>query len=128
MLYIKETDGPVDEVCKNIQEACVQNKFGVIAVIDLKEKLAAKGVSFGPQCRIIEVCNPGQAKKVLESNMTISSALPCRISVYEEADKTKVATLRPTAVLNLFGNPELEPVARDVESTIIRIIETACEK
>jgi uncharacterized protein (DUF302 family) len=128
MLYIKQTAGTVDEICKKIQDACVQNKFGVIAVIDLKEKLAAKGVSFGPQCRIIEVCNPGQAKKVLESNMTISSALPCRISVYEEAGKTKVATLRPTAVLNLFGNPELEPVARDVESTIIRIIETACEK
>lgn len=123
-----ETAGSVDEVCKKIQDACVQNKFGVIAVIDLKEKLESKGIPFGPQCRIIEVCNPGQAKKVLQSNMTISSALPCRISVYEEAGKTKVATLRPTAVLNLFGNPDLEPVARDVESTIIRIIETACEK
>ncbi len=128
MLYIKESAGSVDEVCKKIQEACVRNKFGVIAVIDLKEKLESKGVPFGTQCRIIEVCNPGQAKKVLESNMAISTALPCRISVYGEAGKTKITTLRPTAVLNLFGNPELETVAKEVESTIIRIIETACEK
>ncbi len=35
MLYVKETNKPIDEVCSKIQEAAVQNKFGVIAVIDL---------------------------------------------------------------------------------------------
>ena len=126
MLYVRETNKSVDEVCNKIQEAAVQNKFGVIAVIDLKEKMAAKGVQFGPQCRIIEVCNPMQAKKVLEKNMTISSALPCRISVYQEAGKVKVITLRPTILFNLFGNPELEQVAKDVEDTLLRIIDAAC--
>jgi uncharacterized protein (DUF302 family) len=126
MLYVRETNKSIDEVCNKIQEAAVQNKFGVIAVIDLKEKMAAKGVQFGPQCRIIEVCNPMQAKKVLEKNMTISSALPCRISVYQEAGKVKVITLRPTVLFNLFGNPELEPIARDVEDTLLRIIDAAC--
>ena len=126
MLYVRETNKSVDEVCNKIQETAVQNKFGVIAVIDLKEKMAAKGVQFGPQCRIIEVCNPMQAKKVLEKNMTISSALPCRISVYQEAGKVKVITLRPTVLFNLFGNPELVPVAKDVEDTLLRIIDDAC--
>ena len=126
MLYVKETNKSIDEVCSKIQEAATQNKFGVLTVIDLKEKMAAKGVQFGPQCRIIELCNPVQAKKVLEINMTISSALPCRISVYEEAGKVKVITLRPTVLLNLFGNPELEPVAKDVENAILLIIDTAC--
>ncbi len=90
--------------------------------------MAEKGVQFGPQCRIIEVCNPMQAKKVLEKNMTISTALPCRISVYQEGGKVKVTTLRPTVLLNLFGNPELEPVARDVEDTMLHIIDSACLK
>lgn len=128
MLYVKETNKSIDEVCSKIQEAAAQNKFGVLTVIDLKEKMAAKGVQFGPECRIIELCNPVQAKKVLESNMTISSALPCRISVYQEADKVKVITLRPTVLLNLFGNPELKPVAREVENAILLIIDTACQK
>jgi uncharacterized protein (DUF302 family) len=126
MLYVRESNKSIDEVCSKIQEAAVQNKFGVLAVIDLKEKMAAKGVQFGPQCRIIEVCNPMQAKKVLEKNMTISSALPCRISVYEEANKVKIVTLMPTVLLNLFGNPELAPVAKDVEDTMLRIIDSAC--
>ncbi len=88
--------------------------------------MADKGVQFGPQCRIIELCNPMQAKIVLESNMTISSALPCRVSVYQEEGKVKIVTLRPTLLLGIFGNPDLEPVAKDVEDTMFRIIDAAC--
>ncbi len=128
MLYIRETKLPVDDVCKKIQDLSAQNKFGVLAVIDLKEKMAAKGIQFGPECRIIEICNPMQAKQVLEANMSISSALPCRISVYQEGGKTKVTTLKPTAVLGLFGNPEIEPVARQVEEAIVKIIDGAIVK
>jgi len=126
MLYVKESNRPFEEVVNKIQEASIDNKFGVIAVIDLKEKMAAKGVQFGPKCIIIEVCNPSQAKIVLESNMTISAALPCRISVYEEDDKVKIITLRPTLLLGIFGNPELEPIAQEVEETMFRIIDAAC--
>lgn len=128
MLYVRESACPIEEVCKNIQDAAARNKFGVLAVIDLKGKMAAKGVQFTPQCRIIEICNPMQAKKVLEANMSISSALPCRISVYEEAGKVKVVTLKPTAVIGLFGNPELDAAAKQVEDTIVNIINSACEK
>ena len=126
MLYSKETTGTVQEVVEKIRQAASQNQFGVLEVFDLKEKMADKGVEFGPECQIVEVCNPMQAKKVLEANMSISTALPCRISVYQEGDKVKVATLKPTILLNLFGNPELEPVAQSVEDTIIRIIDSAC--
>lgn len=59
--------------------------------------------------------------------MTMSNALPCRISVYEEAGAVKVSTLKPTAVLGLFARPELEAVAQEVEDTMIRIIDAACE-
>jgi uncharacterized protein (DUF302 family) len=31
-------------------------------------------------------------------NMSISTALPCRISIYEEGGKTTLATLKPTVL------------------------------
>lgn len=127
MLYTRETGGTVPEVVAKLQEAAKANKFGVLGVVNLKEKMQAKGVDFAPECEIVEVCNPVQAKKVLESNMSISTALPCRISVYEEAGKVKVATLRPTAVLGLFGSPGLGPVAQSVEESVLRIIDAACQ-
>jgi len=126
MLYVKETTGSAKEVVERIEKAAADNKFGVLGVHNLKEKMVAKGVDFQVECLIVEVCNPVKAKSVLEANMEISTALPCRISVYEDAGKVKVATLKPTELLRLFGNPELAPVAREVEETIIRIIDKAC--
>ena len=126
MLYVREASGSVDEVASKLEKAVAANKFGVLAVHDLKQKLNAKGVEFHRECRIMEVCNPKRAKSVLEADMSISNALPCRISIYEEDGKVKVSTLRPTAVLGLFGQPKLEPIAKEVEEAMIRMIDAAC--
>jgi uncharacterized protein (DUF302 family) len=64
MVYVKSTSHSVDQVCEKLQQAAAANSFGVLGVHDLKEKMAAKGVAFGPECRVFEVCNPVQAKKV----------------------------------------------------------------
>jgi uncharacterized protein (DUF302 family) len=127
MLYVREAKSSVNEVVAKLEEAAAANKFGVLAIHDLKKKLNAKGVEFGPECRIVEVCNPKKAKSVLEADMSISNALPCRISIYEEDGTVKVSTLRPTAVLGLFGQPKLEPIAKEVEEAMIRMIDAACE-
>jgi len=126
MLYEQTTAGTVDAVCDKLCEATVAANFGVLGVHDLKQKMESKGVPFARECRIIEVCNPKQAKTVLEANMAISTALPCRIAVYEEGGAVRVSTLKPTAVLALYGSVELESVAEDVEKTIVRIIDLAC--
>ena len=94
-------------------------------VHDLRAKLAEKGVSFARECRIFEVCNPHQAKKVLEANLEICTALPCRISVYEEGGKTRLATIKPTVLIGLYPNPELKGVAVEVETTLVQIMDEA---
>ena len=126
MIYVKETEGPIESVVERLEKASVANQFGVLSIHNLKEKMGAKGVDFACECRVMEVCNPHRAKEVLEENMSISTALPCRISIYEEDGKVKVATIRPTMLLNLFDSPELQAVAREVEDKLIRIIDTAC--
>ena len=84
-----------------------------------------KGVAFAHECLIVEVCQPLQAKKVLEANMSVCTALPCRISIYEEDGKTMLATLKPTTLLAMFNSPQLEGVAQEVEATIVKIMEEA---
>ena len=126
MLYVREASGSVDEVAKRVEEAALANQFGVLGVHDLKQKMNAKGVAFDSECLILEVCNPVKAKTVLQSNMAISTALPCRISVFEEDGKVKVAALKPTAMLAMFDQPDLSSVAREVEETMERIIDAAC--
>lgn len=57
--------------------------------------------------------------------MSVSTALPCRISVYEEGGKTVLATLKPTTLLALFNVPQLAPIAQQVEDTIVKIMHDA---
>ncbi len=113
MLYRIESKKSLTEVAKELEAAAQRHKFGVLAVHDLKQKMKEKGVDFDGDCLIYEVCNPQQAKKVLEVNAEISTALPCRISIYREGDRITLATLRPTALVDLFQTPALRAVAQE---------------
>lgn len=125
MLHIVDSQKPLERVVKDLEEAVARHKFGVLGVHDLRAKMAEKGVPFDRECRVFEVCNPQQARKVLEANLEISTALPCRISVYQEGGKTRLATIKPTALIGLYGTPELKRVAEEVELTITAIMAEA---
>jgi uncharacterized protein (DUF302 family) len=125
MLYKIGTAKIFEKVCQDLEKAVVNNKFGVMAIHNLNETMKKKGVDFNRPCRIFEVCNPNQAKKVLERNMDLSSFLPCRISVFMEGDKVVLATLKPTAIISMFNLPELKQTAEEVENTLIEIMEEA---
>ena len=115
----------MSEAAAALQTAVLANHFGVMQVHNLKDTMANKGVEFAHECLIFEVCQPQQAKKVLDQNMSISTALPCRISIFEERGKTILATLKPTTLLAMFNTPQLEGVAREVEDTIMKIMTEA---
>lgn len=125
MLHVVESRKPLAQVAKDLEEAVARHKFGVLGVHDLRAKMAEKGVPFDRECRIFEVCNPHQAKKVLDTNLEISTALPCRISLYEEGGVTKLATIKPTALVDLYATPGLQDVAREVEATLEAIMAEA---
>ena len=85
MLIKRSTDKTPSEAAVALQAAVEADHFGVMQVHNLKETMVKKGVEFAHECLIFEVCQPQQAKKVLDENMSVSTALPCRISIYEEA-------------------------------------------
>ena len=125
MLVTRSTNKTVGDTAAALEAAVQAHHFGVMQVHNLKETMVKKGVAFDRECLIFEVCQPQQAKKVLEENMSVSTALPCRISIYEEGGKTMLATLKPTTLLAMFNTPQLAQVAQDVENTIIAIMEDA---
>jgi uncharacterized protein (DUF302 family) len=125
-MLIKLTTGKsLAQTSADLQAAVVANQFGVMHVHNLKETMAKKGVDFSRECLVFEVCQPQQAKKVLEGNMSVSTALPCRISLFEEDGNTVLVTLKPTQLLGMFNVPQLAGVAREVEATLIKIMQEA---
>jgi uncharacterized protein (DUF302 family) len=125
MLIKLSTNKSVSEAAAALQAAVQANHLGVMQVHNLKETMVKKGVAFERECLIVEVCQPQQAKKVLDLNMSVSTALPCRISIYDEGGKAILATLKPTTLLTMFNTPQLEGVAQEVEDTIVKIMNEA---
>jgi uncharacterized protein (DUF302 family) len=116
---------PLESLGQDLEKAVADNGFSVLTVHDLTAKLKAKGVPLAHTCKVYEVCNPQQAKAVLDRDLSISTALPCRIAVYDAGEQLELATMEPTQLLAAFDRPELEAVAREVEDTLRRIMATA---
>jgi len=117
MRYIVESKKSPATAVEDLRAAVAKHGFGVLHAYDLQETLSAKGYPLAHACHILEVCNPEQASKVLAEDMSMNIALPCRISVYEEGGKTKIATVLPTKLLTaLSDSPALAAVAQDVET------------
>jgi uncharacterized protein (DUF302 family) len=117
MRYVVETNKTPAVAVEDLRAAVAKHGFGVLHAYDLKETLTSKGYPLDHACHILEVCNPEQASKVLAEDMGMNIALPCRISVYEEDGKTKIATALPTKLLSaLAATPALTSVAEDVET------------
>ena len=81
MYYIVESDKSFEDAAADLEAAVKRNEFGVLHIHDLGNTLRAKGIAFAENCKVFEVCNPGQASKVLSTDMRLNMALPCRISV-----------------------------------------------
>jgi uncharacterized protein (DUF302 family)/RNA polymerase-binding transcription factor DksA len=126
MYYIVPSTKSVDAAARDLEAAVRKHGFGVLHVFDLKETLTKKGYPLEPQCRIFEVCNPQQATRVLQTDMRLNMALPCRISIFEDEGVTKLGTIRPTATLRaLSDDREIVAIAGAVETTITAIIDEA---
>jgi uncharacterized protein (DUF302 family) len=126
MYYIVDTPKTFEQAATDLDAAVKAHGFGVLHVHDLGGTLRSKGVPFAEQCKVFEVCNPGQASKVLASDMRLNMALPCRISVFTESGQTRIGMILPSQMLApLSKDPALATVAADVEQATIRMIDAA---
>ena len=125
MIYKIESSKDLDIVVKDFEDAAKAHKFGVLASHNVKVTLNSKGVEFAPPCWIVEICNPLQAKKVLEANIDISTALPCRVAIYKDKGKVTLSTIKPSALVSMFPNPELKSTAEEVEREIVKMMQEA---
>ena len=126
MRYVVESKKSPAVAVEDLRAAVAKHGFGVLHAYDLQETLNSKGYPLPHACHILEVCNPQQASRVLTEDMGMNIALPCRISVYEEDGKTKIATALPTKLLSaLSASPALAVIAEDVEAKMKAMMQDA---
>ena len=126
MYYIVETEKSFNQASTDLDLAVKRLGFGVLHVHDLGSTLRSKGIDFEEECKVFEVCNPGQAAKVLSTDMRLNMALPCRISVFTDKGKTKIGLIKPVQMLSaLSQDAALVQVAKEVEEKTIQMVDEA---
>lgn len=126
MYYVVDSEKTFDQACNDLDAAVKRHGFGVLHVHDIGATLRSKGLDFDKQCRVFEVCNPGQAAKVMATDMQLNMALPCRISVYQDEGRIKIGMISPQRILAMLStDPSLSVIAAEVEEQTTRMIDEA---
>ncbi len=125
MIYAVESSKSLSEVDQALREAAQRHKFGVLNVLDIKQTLSNKGIDLGRECRVYDVCNPQAASTALQHNMSISAVLPCRISVFRDGPNTRLATVKPTDLLQATGLTGVEGLASEIEREVLAMMNEA---
>jgi uncharacterized protein (DUF302 family) len=91
-------------------------------MFDIKEKLQEKGLEFSKEFKVLEVCNPVEAQRILNQNEMAGYFLPCKIVVYESEGKTKIGMPKPTALISLLNDEKMKLFAKDIEDRLINVL------
>lgn len=123
--YTVDTEKGIEEAVQAVEDALKNHKFGVLWKLDLTSKLQEKGLNFNQPYRVLEVCNPVEAERVLSQNSLVGYFLPCKIVVYEVDGKTKIGLPKPTALMDVLNDAQLQKIAQGVEATLIEAVNEA---
>ncbi|UJF16590.1 DUF302 domain-containing protein [Jeotgalibaca sp. MA1X17-3] len=122
IVYERRTDKSLHEAIQSLEESLKEASFGVLWQLNFKDKLAEKGLELKDDFIVLEVCNPKQAKDVLEKNIHVGYVLPCKMVVRTEDRKTYVGMTSPEKLIGLFDESELKDIAMEVEASLKKAI------
>lgn len=122
--FSKKVEGAFEDVLEKTMDILKSEGFGILTEIDVKETLKKKlGVDFR-KYRILGACNPPFAYKALQAEDKIGTMLPCNVIVQEiAANEIEVAAIDPIASMQAVENPDLLPVAQEVQQKLKNVVE-----
>lgn len=121
--YKKQLNISFAEAEKKTREELAKEGFGIITEINAKETFKKKlDVNFD-NYTILGACQPKSAYKVLQIDKEIGLLLPCNVIVYEDNGNVFVSTIVPSVAMGMVDNPDLDPIAKEVEGKLKRAID-----
>jgi len=120
----KQVELSYDEALEKVTVELKKEGFGVLTEIDVKKTLKEKLDVDVPRYKILGACNPPIAHKALQAEPGVGLLLPCNVIVYESEDgQTNVAAINAQAMLSVIGRDDIEPIAREVNERLKRVID-----
>jgi len=114
-----------DVLLERLERAVAKHGLGVVALASASRGAAARGVKI-PGNAVVMVFRNDLAVRLLEASVPAGIEAPLRIYVTENADGTAAISYRlPSAVFARYRHPEVERLARELDTTLARIVNDA---
>ncbi|MFN2163134.1 MAG: DUF302 domain-containing protein [Candidatus Promineifilaceae bacterium] len=121
--YKVKLQGEFDEVEARVRQALLEQGFGILTEINVKDTFKKKlDVDFRPY-KILGACNPPLAHRALTAVPDAGLLLPCNVTLSQEGENTiEVAIIDPMIMLSVGQLPELQPVADEAAERLQRVV------
>ena len=124
-----QVNQPYEQAVEKVTAALKDEGFGVLTEIDVKATLKKKlDVDFRKYI-ILGACNPLLANQALGTELEIGLLLPCNVIVYEgELDDSVISIIDPVTMMSVVENPEVAPIANEVQERLQRVLAAIAAK
>lgn len=118
IIYKIKTNKSFEKAIEDLKSNLSRHNFGVLWELNFKDKLQEKGLEFNKNFKILEICNPKQAKEVLDKNIEAGYFLPCKMVVYEDNSSIFIGMIKPTNLIEMMNDDLLSNIAIEVEKEL----------
>ncbi|WP_280507028.1 DUF302 domain-containing protein [Nocardia flavorosea] len=116
-----------DEAVERTRTALSEQGFGVLTEIDMQATLKAKLGEDMENYLILGACNPPLAHRAVGVDRRIGLLLPCNVVVRRDpaaADTVIVEAMNPDIMVEVTGEPALNPVAAEAATKLRAAIDS----
>jgi len=123
--YFRILKDDFNQIDQRIRETLVENGFGVVTEIDVRQTMKNKlDVEFKPY-KILGACNPQFAHQALTLEPDIGLLLPCNVIIEDNQDGTvRVGAIDAEKMLDITGREDLIGFAKEVNILLKKSIDT----
>lgn len=106
-----------------VEAALKKEGFGVLTEIDVQATMKEKlDEDYLPHL-ILGACSPVYAHKVMRIEPTISTMLPCNVTLRELANgAVEIAIIDPSVAMGAVGNAALKTLAKEVQEKLMNVL------
>lgn len=118
MLKVKPSNRSFEETVAQIESKALAKGWQVPKIYDLQNSLHEAGYNQFGRLKIVSMCQPDHAHKILsiEDNKKIAAMMPCRVGVFEGADgKTYISQMNIGLMSKMFGGTIEEVMGKVAE-------------
>jgi uncharacterized protein (DUF302 family) len=122
--YTVTSNKAFDQVERAVQDAAAAQGLRVLHVHDVQKTFAEKGIA-RESYKIIEICNVKYANQALTGDPMIGLMMPCKVNVFTEQGKTRIALLLPSLLAEFYPHANLSGMASELETLLRGVVDCA---